>query len=453
MKSKGRLRKLRIFIAGGIVSLGVSSALAQSEERVLYSFQGGNDGAFPGGVLISDKLGNLYGTTNEGGSTACTPGWCGIVFRLSRPVRSGGAWAETVIYVFKGYAQNDGSAPSGGLLADSAGNMYGVTNYGGSGSCVLTGPTGCGTVFKLTPPIVEGETWSETVLYNFQGGSDGNLPIGQLAFDPAGNLYGVTEFGGGQGTTCDFFYGGNCGTVFELSPPETDGGQWTETILHSFAGETDGAVPNQGLNLDSRGAIYGTTSMGGNQLCDFGIGNVGCGVVFKLIPPKPEGRAWAEDLWRFNYGFEGGGPDSVTFNSDGVLFGAAASGGSALDGLIFQLASSAEGKLAESVLYNFTGSQDGDGPVGVTFDRSGKMYGTAFGGITGRGTVFRLSRTQSGNFWSFVLLHNFTGPADGHWPQDGLLFDKAGNMYGTTLGGGSGTSCTNGCGTVYQIHP
>jgi len=433
-----------------IVLLGVSNASAQWGERVLYSFQGGNDGAFPGGVLVADKQGNLYGTTNEGGSTACPPGWCGVVFKLNRPTQSSGAWTETVIYVFKGFDQNDGSAPSGGLIADAAGNMYGVTNYGGNGPCVLTGPTGCGTVFKLTPPAREGEGWSETLLYNFQSGSDGNLPIGPVALDSAGNLYGVTEFGGGQGTTCDFFYGGNCGVVFELSPPQTEGAQWTEKILHSFSGGADGAIPNPGLVLDSNEAVYGTTSEGGDQLCQFG--SIGCGVVFKLIPPKQEGRVWDEELWSFNYTIRGGGPDSVALDANGTLFGAAASGGGhADDGLVFQLAAASNGKWTESVLHHFSGTGDGDGPVMVTFDPSGNLYGTAYGGTTGQGTIFRLTKPASGNSWSFDLLYNFTGNEDGHWPQYGMLFDRQGNLYGTTLGGGSGTLCTNGCGTVYEI--
>jgi hypothetical protein len=142
-----------------------------------------------------------------------------------------------VLYVFKGHDQNDGSGPTGRLLADSSGNLYGVTGYGGSGPCVLFGtPTGCGTVYEPSPPKQKGGAWTESVLYNFQGGKDGDLPSGTLVFDKAGNLYGVTLFGGGKGTSCDIFYGGTCGTVFKLSPPKTKGGNWTEKVLHSFAG-------------------------------------------------------------------------------------------------------------------------------------------------------------------------------------------------------------------------
>jgi hypothetical protein len=229
--------RIRIYLLFAVALALAVPASASWKEKVLYSFQGGADGSFPGGGLIFDKAGNLYGVTVQGGATNCPPGWCGTIYELSPPKQKGGAWTEAVLYVFKGHDQNDGSGPTGRLLADSSGNLYGVTGYGGSGPCVLFGtPTGCGTVYEPSPPKQKGGAWTESVLYNFQGGKDGDLPSGTLVFDKAGNLYGVTLFGGGKGTSCDIFYGGTCGTVFKLSPPKTKGGNWTEKVLHSFAG-------------------------------------------------------------------------------------------------------------------------------------------------------------------------------------------------------------------------
>src|ERR1700685_506712 len=124
----------------------------------------------------------------------------------------------------------------------------------------------------MSPPAQPGGAWTETVLYNFQGGNDGYTPTGDLVFDKTGNLYGVTLFGGGKGTNCGDSLYQNCGTVFELSPPQTKGGAWTEKVLYSFAGlepesiAGDGSEPNGGLVLDEAGDIYGTTSNGGSNI-------------------------------------------------------------------------------------------------------------------------------------------------------------------------------------------
>ncbi len=241
------------------------SAFAQWKENVIYSFQGGTDGAVPAGGVVFDKSGNLYGATEDGGANGCnSPGPCGTVFKLSPPAEPGGAWTETVLYVFKGQAYRDGATPEGSVIIDGAGNLYGTTGYGGTGPCTLLGgPVGCGTVYEVSPPARSGDLWTEKVLYSFQGGNDGYVATGNLVFDEAGNLFGATLFGGGQGTTCDSLYGGNCGTVFELSPPRTKGSPWTEKVLHSFAGVGtgqqygDGASPNGGLVLDKNGMSTG----------------------------------------------------------------------------------------------------------------------------------------------------------------------------------------------------
>ena len=260
---------------------------------MLYSFQGGmqDDCPVPAGGVVFDKAGNLYGATTNGG----------MVYQLAPPVKQGDPWTETVLYVFQGNTSGDGATPFGGLVIDSAGDLYGTTAYGGTGNCVLLGtPVGCGTVYELVAPGPEGKvgSWTETVLYSFPTAKQGYFPRGDLVFDGAGNLYGATQFGGGYGTTCNGFYQ-YCGAVFELSLAENqERGKWTEKVLYGFRGVPagaqfgDGAAPNGGLVLDSQGALYGTTYFGGNNVkgqCQGGVGGTGCGIVFKLSPPSQKG--------------------------------------------------------------------------------------------------------------------------------------------------------------------
>jgi hypothetical protein len=181
-----------------------SNVLAASwKEKVLYSFQGGmNDGSGPAGGVVFDQQGNLYGATTGGGPDNCFPiaKECGLVYQLSPPVKKGDAWTESVLYRFQGKASNDGSVPEGGVTIDSARNLYGTTAYGGTGDCVLLGTkAGCGTVYELSPPVKQGDPWTETILYSFKSGKDGNEPQGSLTFDSSGNLFGATFFGGGYG--------------------------------------------------------------------------------------------------------------------------------------------------------------------------------------------------------------------------------------------------------------
>jgi hypothetical protein len=271
-----------------LILMLASTASAEWKEKVLYSFQGVPDGSLPIGEVVFDQQGNLYWATQDGGSASCrSANECGTVFQLAPPAKQGDPWTETVLYIFKGNASNDGTTPFGGLVIDSLGNLYGTTGYGGTGDCILLGSKlGCGTVFELSPPAQKGGAWTETILYSFKGGKDGYVPFGDLVFDGAGNLYGATYFGGGKGTTCDPFYQ-YCGTVFKLSPPKTKRGQWTEKVLHGFAGGTDGANPNGGLILDGKGNVYGTTYAGGSG--DWGT-------AFELKPPATKSGAWTENV-------------------------------------------------------------------------------------------------------------------------------------------------------------
>ena len=299
-------------------------ASAEWNEKVLYSFQGGaNDGAVPAGGVVFDKQGNLYGATTGGGPV-------GTAFQLRPPAQKGDPWTETLIYEFQGEGSKDGGEPNSGLIMDAAGNLYGVTAYGGTGNCKLLGILyGCGTVYELSPPQQQGGAWTETILYSFPTAKQGYLPNGNLVFDSAGNLYGATEFGGGKGTTCDEFYQ-YCGAVFELSPPKSKGGKWTEKVLHAFKSGTDGAAPNGGLVFDNKGAIYGTTYGGGTEGGECGSG--GCGTVFKLAPPNVKGGLWTEEvLDRFNPGISGAAQPAVgvILDKGGNLYGTTVGGGTA----------------------------------------------------------------------------------------------------------------------------
>lgn len=205
---KKRLAVRPLLLLCALVFAFISSASAAWKEKVLHSFQSVPDGATPLGGVVLDKAGNLYGTTINGGSSSChSVAQCGIVFQLVPPTKKGGPWTEAVLHVFRGNSNNDGASPAGGLIIDSAGNLYGTTAYGGTGNCVVLGIlTGCGAVFEMSPPLKQAGRWKEKLLYSFPTAKQGFLPQGDLVFDSAGNLYGATEFGGGHGTTCNGFY-------------------------------------------------------------------------------------------------------------------------------------------------------------------------------------------------------------------------------------------------------
>jgi uncharacterized repeat protein (TIGR03803 family) len=232
----------------------------------IYDFRqsSSSDGFNPASGVVIGEGGVLYGTT--GYSTIGG----GAAYSLTPPVAPGGSWTETVLYFF-GATPTDALLPGGAGVAIGAGGvLYGTTRYGGTSTAC---PSGCGTVYSLTPPATPGGAWTEAVLYSFQSGPDGWNPNGGVVVSATGILYGATTNGGGS-AACS----GGCGTVFSLTPPATAGGAWTETILHSF-NHTDGANPSAPVIIGRDGGLYGTTASGGTSACPL-IG--GCGTVFQL---------------------------------------------------------------------------------------------------------------------------------------------------------------------------
>ena len=255
-------------------------------KTVLYRFTGFQDGYVPLGDLIFDQTGNLYGTASDGSFPSL-----GTVYKLTP---SYGYWTEDTLHTFT--EGSDGTGPNSGVVFDTAGNLYGTTSTGGGGCFGNL----CGAVYELSP---SGSGWTETILYAFQGGTDGQSPIGGVIFDPAGNLYGTTSTGGAGGG----------GTAFELSP---SGNSWTFNLLSSFSGGY-GAGPLASLTRDMAGNLYGTTA---------GAGTYQHGSVFRLTP---SGGGWTEtDLYDFTGGSDGGSPRSiVTLDANGNLYGTTYTGG------------------------------------------------------------------------------------------------------------------------------
>jgi uncharacterized repeat protein (TIGR03803 family) len=412
----------------------VSSVFVLAEdEQVVYAFgtQTG-DGTAPGGGLIADASGNFYGTTGHGGMNRA-----GTVYELSPTVPPSTSWTETVLYSFSGNA--DGANPAGGLVFDAAGNLYGTASSGGDASCAIGG---CGTVFELRPPTVQGGNWTETTLYAFAGGSDGVGPNPGVVFDQAGNLYGTTNYGGSNGPLCMGPPVSGCGTVFELSPGTMPGYPWTEAILYSFTEGVDGGFPLAPLVLDSAGNLYGTTVSGGSVECDFGP----CGTVFE-ISPSGDG-VWTETvIHNFFGGGDGQSPAAGLFlDKSGALVGTTPEGGKHSGGTVFGLLPQGR-SWAYGILYSFGKSMnDGEAPRAGVISINGMLYGTTFnGGSNALGTIFQLTRISSG-VWKESGLYSFKGGSDGKDPQIAILLLHNGALYGTTGSGGS----ANG-GTVFRI--
>jgi len=449
-------------------------------ENVIHIFSGGSDGGFPYGRLTPDQSGNIYGTAEEGGTTNR-----GLAFEFSPS--TGNAWTENVLHNFTA-GGNDGWEPSAALIFDSAGNLYGTTDNGGAAKCNKTG--GCGTVFELSPST--GGRWTEQILYTFGNADEYDVQPQDIIFDSSSNIYGTTFDGGGE--LC-------CGSAFKLTFAS---GHWTGTILYTFTGfNREGYYPNNDIVLGPAGQIYGTTSYGGptglngtvfeltpsgdayTQTTLYGFpfsdgnrpesglvadasgnfygttllgGGADVGAVFKLQPSGNETL-----LYSFSGTSDNGNnsvfPSSLILDTAGNLYGAAEETGTRQYGSVFELSPAAHGTYTQKNLVNMSGVSDH--PLGnLIFDNSGNLYGTSLdGGTQGFGSVFELTPKANGT-WAETVIYSFGGyPVDGSNPSVGLIFDAAGNLYGTTAKGGPSSSCHGsqlkpvGCGTVFELQP
>jgi uncharacterized repeat protein (TIGR03803 family) len=405
-------------------------AWAASKESLLYDFNGGsNDGAGPVGGLIADSAGNLYGTAAEGGSYTDCSPFGQSCGVVFELTPSGGSWNESILYIFTGGA--DGGEPLAGLVMDAQGNLYGSTAIGGS--------SGNGTVFMLA---FAAGSWTESVLYSFRGGTDGAYPQAAVTLH-TGSIYGTTYAGGGN--NCLGAPSG-CGTIFQLQQGNNG---WTENVLYRFANGSDGAFPYASLILDPAGNLYGATTQGG-----YLSGNCapyGCGNVFQL---KHGSSGWTlNSLYAFTYNTDGSAPiGGLLAGPHDTLYGTTSGGGTGFSGTVFQLAY-AKGAWSFSLLYTFSGP-DGAAPEGALVGKGKYLFGTTHGGGTGSGcffggpcgAVFMLTATHNG--WRETVLHSFTNNGtDGTYPDDGVILRNAA-LYGTTIAGGPADK-----GTVFAITP
>lgn len=393
----------RASMFGATLAIGLFATNADASNfKVLYSFIGtfnnATDGAVPAASLLRDSAGNLYGTASQGGDSTCGGG-CGTVFKYSPAKKK-----ETTLLIFHG---GNGMFPAGNLVSDAKGNLYGTTFAGGKEND--------GVVFKLSA------SGKETVLHSFCSEdkcADGKAPYGGLVADGSGNFYGTASAGGAF----------NLGLVYKIAK---DG---SESAIYSFKGNSDGATPMAGLML-ANGKLYGTTSAGGSTSCE----GPGCGTVYQITTAGKE-----TVLYKFCvtgscvFGQEPWAPPVM--DKAGDLYGTTRVGGGHGVGVVFKLTPGGK----ESVIYNFSGGDDGSEPIGgVIKDSNGNFFGATLfgGGENGYGTVFKITKKGKEN-----ILHKFTGGNDGGQGKAGLIMDSTGNLYGTAQVGGTESS-----GVIYKI--
>jgi len=404
-----------------IFTLAVTLALLQAAQasgryKVLHNFPDGtSDGYQPYGPLLLDAKGNLYGTTEAGGDFACGGAGCGTVFELSP--QGNGKWNEQILHVF---ADNgDGAIPLGNLVQNT-GSLYGTLRGDGRGTAV----------FGLTPGS---GGWSLSLIYQ-----DGNGP--GLLQDSDGDLYG--DIGPGQ------YYGDAIG---ELSPT-SDG--WNYTRLYSFCSQNgcpDGYDLQTPMVLDGKGNLYGTTYYGGTGQPACWIA-LGCGVAFQ-VTPNGDGAWTYHVLHRFaSFPNDGQTPyGGLVVDASGNAYGVTWAGGRYGNGTFYKLTPSHQGLWKETILYEFPNCKDGCGPnESLVFDKAGNLYGAAAGGnMTCQGyscgVIYKFTPQKNGK-WKYIVLHKFNN-TDGSGPL-GVTLDGKGNIFGTTYGGGQ-----YGYGVVFEIIP
>lgn len=381
---------------------------------VLHSFTGGGDGGYPYFGFTKDRAGNFYGAANVGGAYGK-----GVIFKLTH---EGNNWLITPLYSFKG--GNDGQSPIASPIFGPDGALYGNTTDGACSS------HGCGTVYRLAPTATACHSvlcpWNETVLYRAST-DDGYAVTGQPVFDSAGNLYGTVAEGG-------TYYGGY---VFELAP---NGDSWSSHVLYEFGVpmETlDCNDPDGGVVLDAAGNLYGTA-------------NTGCvdnnGGVWEL---SRSGSGWTETIVRsFNDQTDGNNSFAgLTPDGHGNFFGTTNDLGPNGGGTVFELTPAGQG-WNFSVIWAFNQyDRNGRWPAApVSLDVAGNIYGSTSGCLGYRGTVFEL--TQAGSAWTETVLYRFTGGNDGGDPSSNVVMDASGKLYGTASDDGG-----HNMGVIWQITP
>ncbi len=402
---------IRVLLSASALALFASLTVAHASTfKVLYAFNGENDGCYPFGGMILDGAGNIYGTTGEG---ACFASVFGSVFKLAPD------GTESVLYAFE---EGSGGFEPDGLVLDRQGNLWGTTGAGGIGG---------GVIFEINTRD------KEKLIHTFEGGpNDGCAPEGAMVVDLSGDFHGTTLSCGKH----------DYGTVFTVAP---DG---SESLFYSFKGGRDGFYPTAGLTIDAQEDFYGTTDSGGKIGACTPENFNGCGTIFKLTPNGTKAL-----LYRFK-----GPPNdgelpqgNLTMDTAGSLYGVTIRGGVAGCvgdegcGVVFKLAPDG----SETVLHFFAGGRgDGANPAaGLIADAAGTLFGTTLyggggsscNGTIGCGTVFEIAPDGTE-----TILHKFKEPTDGANPAGGLVADAAGNLYGTAQNGGQ-----YGYGTVFEITP
>ncbi len=409
--------KIVLLVALG-ATLTHASAWAQVPKlKVLHNFGSSDDGNVPSGPLLLDSTGDLYGVTGGG------PGLYGFGIAFELTPRKNGNWSETIVHTFGG--GGDGAFPWGGLVLDSAGQLYG-TLYGDL-SVAVSG------LFGLT----HGSSgWTNTILYNGYAGPG-------LTLDKLDNLYGSIGPGDYSGA----------GAVGELSPSASG---WAYSQLYSFCpqyGCPDGFLLNAPPTWDARGNLWGTTFEGGIGRPACSNDSEGCGVIYAMTP-NGDGTWTYHVIHRFaSSPTDGQFPDAgLTLDAAGNFYGDTEGGGTHNLGIIFKF-SVAEGKVEGGAIYNFSSCSTGCYPEGtLAIDKAGNLYGMAQGGANSCGglscgVVYKLA-PQSNGTWKYSVLVNLSEASGGVLPFYGLVLDGSGNLYGVTSSFGK-----YGGGTAFEITP
>jgi hypothetical protein len=472
LRSSSRVSAFALSLLCALTMIALQSAEAQTY-TVLHNFTGELDGATPYAGLTWDGESNFYGTAAQGGYTGAvcynllgaTAHGCGTVYRLHR---SGSTWTFSTIYEFRG-GTVDGNFPLAPITIARDGSLYGTTwagDYNGSPGCEWSGRppvhVGCGIVFHLRPPAGDCRTslcsWTETISWAFPGSNQGGgsgPSQGQLVFDQAGNLYG---------TNWDSKL--NPGEIFQLVPA---GGNWTigkTYVTTDASGSNSPFLPLNAVTLDSAGNAYSTSQLGPEDApnCGGPAPLNGCGTVFQLVPTA---SGWnANIIYTFADESDGRFPVAgLVADRAGNLYGVSSSGGTGSGGVVFQLSPSGGGWTYHQIYalpngypqevhcFVAVNAPGCSGPWGTLLtDSAGNLYGASYAnGADHYGNVFKL--TQSNGSWTYTDLYDFTGGNDGANPVGALILDGNGNLFGTTVRGGSSTKCFGGCGVVFEITP